>query len=65
MESPPQREPVGLQKESPPQKESPLLREPEKLQGRASAPEEPEGLQKESPLQRGAGEAPKKSLRSR
>ena len=34
------------------QKESPLQREPERLQGRASAPEEPEGLQKESPLQK-------------
>ena len=34
------------------QKESPLQREPERLQGRASAPEESEGLQKESPLLR-------------
>ena len=59
MESPPQREPEGLQEESPPQ------REPEKLRRRVSAPE---GLQKESPLQRepkrlqGAPEEPRKGL---
>ena len=32
------------------QKESPLQREPERLQGKAPAPEESEGLQKDSPL---------------